>query len=89
MSDQTLAQALDGLERVAQSYSNGHVGDGKPVLIHLQYDSRPREGAPASYYWWIETASGQRGMNGGLIAHQKYAKNGDEKLQEWGYSTHT
>ena len=88
VSDATLAQALDGLERVAQSYSNGKVGDGKPVLIHLSYDSCPGD-TPASYYWWIETAEGKQGMNGGLIAHQKYVKNGEEKIEEWGYSSHT
>jgi hypothetical protein len=61
VSDAKLADALKGLEHAAESYSNGKVGDGKPVLIHLQYDGRPREDAPASYYWWIETAEGKRG----------------------------
>jgi hypothetical protein len=64
------------------------VGDGKPTLIHLSYDSRPGD-TPASYYFWIEPASGGRAMNGGVIAHQKYAKEGEERIQEWSYSTHT
>jgi hypothetical protein len=88
VSDVTLTQELDGLTIVAESYSNGKVGDGKPVLIHLSYDSRPGD-TPASYYFWIETADGKRGMNGGIIAHQKHVKGSDERLQEWGYSTHT
>jgi len=88
VSDQTLTEALERLERVAESYSNGKTGDGKPVLIHLSYDSRPGD-TPASYYFWIEPASGGRAMNGGVIAHQEYAKEGTERLQKWGYSTHT
>jgi hypothetical protein len=88
VSDRTLTEALDGLARVAESYSNGKVGDGKPTLIHLSYDSRPGD-TPASYYFWIEPASGGRAMNGGVIAHQKYAKEGAERIQEWSYSTHT
>jgi hypothetical protein len=88
VNDRTLTEALDGLARVAESYSNGKVGDGKPTLIHLSYDSRPGD-TPASYYFWIEPASGGRAMNGGVIAHQKYAKEGEERIQEWSYSTHT
>lgn len=88
VSDQTLTEALNHLKRVAESYSNGKAGDGKPVLIHLSYDSRPGD-TPASYYFWIETADGKRVMIGGMIAHQRYAKEGEERIQEWSYSTHT
>ena len=86
-----LQVSLDRLLAIAENHSDGEV-----VTIGLRFDHRPESGVPASYYFWITQADGQRIINGGIIAHRnrRYDEDKDGKavavmLDSWEYSTHT
>jgi len=81
----SLRESLERLTNIACNYS-----DGQENTIILRYDARPRPDQPASYYFCIMTPDNKRIMNGGIIAHPRFAdKWGEGEPVGWEYSTHT